>query len=93
MKLTSFASKIEVTGEAADGSRHALVVLQAADNLADFGYSILVKLPDVKADPQEVADLKLQLEGNAGVMKSMSDEIDQWKKRFDALLFQKGGAA
>lgn len=92
MNLNTYED-VSVIGQATDGSRHALSLIQAVRHSGQGGLSVLVKLPDVKADPQEVADLKLQLEGNAGVMKSMSDEIEQWKKRFDALLFQKGGAA
>jgi hypothetical protein len=84
--------EIHVFADSVDGTRHTLTVMHAAQ-IHGGGFNILVKLPDVKADPQEVADLKLQLEGQAGIMKSMQDEIEQWKKRFDALLFAKGGAA
>jgi hypothetical protein len=84
--------EVNVFADSVDGTRHTLTVVQAVQTHGT-GFSILVELPDVKTDPQEVADLKLQLEGQAGIMKSMQDEIEQWKKRFDALLFAKGGAA
>jgi hypothetical protein len=93
VKSNTTQANVNIIGEGADGSRRALTLIQAVRCSERGDLAILVKLPDVKVDPQEVANLKLQLEGQAGMMKSMSDEIEQWKKRFDALLFQKGGAA
>lgn len=84
---------VNVIGQAADGSRHELQLIETVGHPMRRGLSALVRLPDVKADPELVAQLKAQLEMQAGMMKSMADEIEQWKKRFDALLFQKGGAA
>lgn len=85
MRFTSFAGKIAVVGVAADGSTHKLVVLQAVDHLADFGYQITVKLPDVKADPEEVVQLKTQLEMVTQINTQLQAEIETWKKRFDVL--------
>lgn len=92
-KFTGIAGKILVVGVAADGSKHALSVLQAVDQRHDFGYEVLVQLPDVKADPQQVVTLKLQLEGQNRMITALSDQVKSWEKRFDALLAVKGGAA
>lgn len=93
MNFATLAQKIKVTGVARDGSKHELRVLQSVDSPSDFGFNVLVQLPDVKADPQAISDLQHQSDGQAAVMRAMQAEIEQWKKRFDALLFQKGGAA
>jgi hypothetical protein len=84
--------EVNVFADSVDGTRHTLTVVQAVQTHG-VGFNILVKLPDVKVDPQEVADLKSRLQFMSDLSKRTNEELDQWKKRFDALLFAKGGAA
>lgn len=88
----SHIDEIAVFAQVDNDSPLRLTVLHCV-NEVHSGIRVLVQLPDVKADPQAITDMQRQMDAQAGVMRAQQAEIEQWKKRFDALLFAKGGAA
>lgn len=70
-----------------------LTVLRVERNRLDDSLNIAVAPPVAKLDPQEVSDLKARLEFMASHLTQANAQVEEWKKRFDALLFSKGPSA